>query len=532
MQNNSFKLSYIIVIILVGALAIFLGFVNFFKLSPIEAYNVYIDGKLIGTIEDDEDFYSYINMRDEIIKDKYGVNKVYVPNGVVVKKVITYDNNIDSNDLIYNKIIKLKQFTIKGTIITIKKNNITLEDKVSNELFDVNNNSLEDEVIEQDDSNNIYIYVTSKDVFDEAVLKLIKSFVSEDEYNKYINNKQSKIVDVGSVIKDIDIFDEVYYKTGYISIDKDIFNDSKELARYLLYGTLDEQKSYIVKEGDTIGSIANANKLNTQEFLLANPTFKNENTLLYEGQKVSIGLINPVIDIVVEYNKVQDEERNFNVNVKYDENQLQNVEYVSQEGEKGLYRVNREYQYINGQLAATQSLGSIELKPVVDKIIVKGKKEIPNVADLSHWAWPTENPYFITTYFGYRWGSMHAAIDISGPGWGSAIYAANNGTVVEMKTGCTPGYSGCNGRRGNYLVINHNNGNYYTEYMHMSNIIVKVGDTVSRGQKIGNMGNTGEVYPVPSAGCSYCGTHLHFSAYRGRPYGGGGVPFDPLILYK
>ena len=41
-------------------------------------------------------------------------------------------------------------------------------------------------------------------------------------------------------------------------------------------------------------------------------------------------------------------------------------------------------------------VNSIELKPSVTKIIVKGDKEVPSVADTSYWAWPTEKPYTIT----------------------------------------------------------------------------------------------------------------------------------------
>lgn len=530
-QNNNFKVSYIVVVIIVGLLCFSLGFANYSTLSPMEVYKVYIDGKLIGTVASKEEFDDYINEKDAQIKEKYGVDKVYVPNGVVVKKVVTYDKSIDSNEEVYNEIIKLKQFTIKGTIITIKKSDQELvTDTVSDELFEIGGSSLEEEIVDDDTSDDIVVFVINKDIFDEAVVKLIKSFVDEDGYNKYMKSEQAEIVDTGSVINSVDIYEEVTYKTGYISIDEYIFTNTDDLARYLLYGTLEEQDSYVVKEGDTIESVAEANKLNTQEFLLANPSFRSENTLLYEGQVVNVGLINPIISIVVEINRVLDEERDFDVKVTYDENELQNVEYVSQEGENGLYRVNREYQYINGQLAASQTLGAMELKPTVDKIIVKGKKEVPHIADLSYWAWPTENPYTITTYFGYRWGSMHAAIDISGPGWGSAIYAANNGTVIEAKSGCAVGYVSCNGKRGNYIVINHNNGNYYTEYMHMANIYVSVGDTVSRGQKIGTMGNTGEVYPVASSSCIYCGTHLHFAVYIGKPYAGG-YKINPLNLY-
>jgi len=503
--NNGFKISYYISILLILVLVVALGFTHNNNSNPKTVYNVYLDGDIIGTIEDKNSFEEYINKKENTIKRKYGVNKVYMPNGVVIKKVITYDNNIESNEKIYNKLTKVKQFTIKGTVITINS-----KDKKSKPKK---------------------IYTLSKKIFDDALESLVKSFVDKDDYNNYMNNSQKKITDTGNIIKNIDIDEKITYKNSYISIDEDIYTKSSTLAKYMLYGTTKKQNTYIVQDGDTIETVANTNKLSIQEFMLANSQFNSENTLLYTGQEVNVGLIAPIVNVVVEVNDVSDEERNFGVDIKYDENELQGTEYVSQEGEKGLYRVSREYQYINGQLSDTVTLSSTELKPTINKVIVKGDKEIPNVADLSYWAWPTDNPYTITTYFGYRWGSMHAAVDIYGPGYGSSIYAANNGTVVAAVGGCTAGNSSCNGRRGNYILINHNNANYYTYYMHLSTILVKEGQTVSRGQKIATMGNTGEVYPAPSKSSPYSGTHLHFAASRGNPLSGG-KPFDPLTLYK
>lgn len=505
MLNNGFKISYYISILLILVLVVALGFTHNNNSNPKTVYNVYLDGNIIGTIEDKNSFEEYINKKENTIKRKYGVNKVYMPNGVVIKKVITYDNNIESNEKIYNKLTKVKQFTIKGTVITINS-----KDKKSKPKK---------------------IYTLSKKIFDDALESLVKSFVDKDDYNNYMNNSQKKITDTGNIIKNIDIDEKITYKNSYISIDEDIYTKSSTLAKYMLYGTTKKQNTYIVQDGDTIETVANTNKLSIQEFMLANSQFNSENTLLYTGQEVNVGLIAPIINVVVEVNDVSDEERNFGVDIKYDENELQGTEYVSQEGEKGLYRVSREYQYINGQLSDTVTLSSTELKPTINKVIVKGDKEIPNVADLSYWAWPTDNPYTITTYFGYRWGSMHAAVDIYGPGYGSSIYAANNGTVVAAVGGCTAGNSSCNGRRGNYILINHNNANYYTYYMHLSTILVKEGQTVSRGQKIATMGNTGEVYPAPSKSSPYSGTHLHFATSRGNPLSGG-KPFDPLTLYK
>lgn len=506
MPDNRFRASYVLVIILLGILVFALGFTHYSTKNPQNVYQIYIDGEIIGTVESKTGFEEFINKKEESIKKKYGVKKVEVPNGVMIKEVTTYNKNIDSNEEVYKRIVKKKQFTIKGVAITIKNKN-------------------------EKNYKTKYIYVLNKKIFDDAITQLIKSFVNEDDYKSYMESTQKEIVDTGTIIKDISIDEDITYKSSYLSIDKEIFTDSSTLAKYLLYGTTKKQSTYQVQEGDTIETVANANKLNVQEFLIANSNFKSENALLYTGQEVNVGLINPLISVVVEINGVSDEEKNYSVNVQYDENQVQGVEYVKQEGENGLYRVSREYEYINGQLSDTINLNTIELKPSVDKIIVKGSKEIPHVADLSHWAWPTDTPYTITTYFGYRWGSMHAALDIYGPGYGSNIYAANNGTVVETKGGCVPGNISCNGRQGNYILINHNAGNYYTQYMHLSTILVKAGQVVSRGQKIATMGNTGEVYPTPNSSSPYSGTHLHFAAWRGYPHRGG-TPFDPFTLYR
>ena len=155
------------------------------------------------------------------------------------------------------------------------------------------------------------------------------------------------------------------------------------------------------------------------------------------------------------------------------------------------------------------------------------KKKIQSVNQIissSGWVWPTDKNYTITTYY----SSSHNAIDIY-QGYGSNIYAANNGTVSDVKGGCTPGYTACNGRGGNYIVINHNNG-YYTVYMHLNTINVNLGQSVSAGQVIGAMGNTGNVIPVPTSSAPYLGTHLHFGVYKGVPYNGG-TTINPMNLY-
>ncbi len=97
----------------------------------------------------------------------------------------------------------------------------------------------------------------------------------------------------------------------------------------------------------------------------------------------------------------------------------------------------------------------------------------------------------ITQYYNWR----HHALDISGVGFGSAIYASRAGTVEISQCGWNSGY-GC------YIVINHGNG-AKTLYGHNSRLLVSVGDYVEAGQSISLMGNTGKVRGIT-------GIHLHF----------------------
>ncbi|UKI27420.1 MAG: peptidoglycan DD-metalloendopeptidase family protein [Bacilli bacterium] len=356
---------------------------------------------------------------------------------------------------------------------------------------------------------------------------LLKLFVDGEQYEKFLAGTQEEVKDSGSMIENIDIEEDITYKETLIPTDEQIFTDSDELSKYLLYGNLDKQETYIVKSDDSIESIASSHKLNVQEFLIANPSFTSENNLLYENQEVNVGLINPIISVVVDVHTVGDEERDYDTEIQYDSGQYIGYQETIRDGENGLYKVTRKSQYVNGQLISATIANSTEIKPAVNRIIVKGQKYAPNVADLTYWAWPTDRPYTITTYFEYRWGSFHDALDIY-VGYGSSVYAANNGVVVNAVGGCSPGYIRCNGGRGNYIIVNHNAGGYYTIYMHLRDFNVSVGQTVARGQKIATMGNTGYVVPVPSSYNPYGGTHLHFGVMVGGP---NGTPVNPLNLY-
>ena len=96
---------------------------------------------------------------------------------------------------------------------------------------------------------------------------------------------------------------------------------------------------------------------------------------------------------------------------------------------------------------------------------------------------------YISSSFGERNGRRHTGLDIAAP-QGSEIMAAADGLAT---------FAGENGGYGNYLVIDHGGG-VETRYAHCSEILVKEGDRVGRGEVVALVGSTG----------NSTGPHLHF----------------------
>lgn len=94
----------------------------------------------------------------------------------------------------------------------------------------------------------------------------------------------------------------------------------------------------------------------------------------------------------------------------------------------------------------------------------------------------------ITSRFGARGRSTHTGLDI----------ATNRGTPIKAAAGGTVTYSGWKGSYGNLVIISHGNG-VQTYYAHCDARYVSAGDTVSQGQVIAAVGNTG----------NSTGPHLH-----------------------
>ena len=112
--------------------------------------------------------------------------------------------------------------------------------------------------------------------------------------------------------------------------------------------------------------------------------------------------------------------------------------------------------------------------------------------------WPVVDR--VTSEYGPRWGRMHEGIDIGGA-LGASIHSAESGRVD---------FAGWIGGYGNTIIVDHGGG-MTTLYGHMDGFAVSAGQTVSIGQVLGYVGNSGLSQ----------GPHLHFEVRIG------GAPVNP-----
>ncbi len=459
-----------------------------------DAYLVYLNGETIGLIKSADELYDLINKEQESIRYEYNVADVYPPAGFNLVKTNTFNTDYTPVNEIYNNIAQVDDFAIEGYIITIK-------------------------FPEEENKENITINVLDKEIFEEAMNRFILSFIDEERLDNYLEgNRTINKSEIGSTISSMYFNEVITIKEGYISVHDKIFTDVESLSQYLLFGPDAKMDTYKVEMGDNIETISEKYQINPQEFIIANPEYRDESALLTEGTKVNITLINPVLTFIYEVDQINENITSFTTNEVVDSSKNPGYRKVTTSGVDGLALDHVTYQVINGEASSevrTIKEDRVIIREMVEQIVTVGPKSSIHGAPVEsnlNWAYPTNYPYYLTSGFGWRGGSRHLGLDISGTGYGSPIYAVDDGTVVEV------GYRSVDG---NYVIIEHEN-NIYTQYAHLSKALVSVGQKVSRSQRIAQMGNSGYV----------TGTHLHFGVCIGWPYHGSYSFQNPLNYIK
>ena len=299
--------------------------------------------------------------------------------------------------------------------------------------------------------------------------------------------------------------------------------NSGDLTQYLIFGDNSSDKKYVVGKDDTIDKIAENNKMSVNELVIANKDLSSANSLIYIGQELLVGGVDPLVKTIVEKHIVEDRVVKYKTITQYDNTMYQGQTKEKQKGSNGKTRVTQKVKMMNGEVINAYIVSSEELKPVVNRIVVKGGKQSARIRGDGEWLWPTNFPYTITSYYGYRWGRLHSGIDIYVGGRGSPIYSARSGVVTEITSNSSSGF---------YVTIRHDNG-YYTRYAHMQNTrgndslrgthsatkYISVGQRVNAHQVIGEIGSSG----------GSTGPHCHFEIWNGPPWSA--QSFNPLLFY-
>lgn len=346
--------------------------------------------------------------------------------------------------------------------------------------------------------NQPVVYVKDESEAKSVLDKLKYQYVTEAdirafELQKELGTSLPALAENESRIVNVKWKENVSLEPERVEPDK-IYTLEKALS--FLHSGASQEGVYTVVEGDAFEKIANKYSLSYDQLKALNPGINEESIEI--GQTFRVAVSDPMLHVLVEKEAYTVETLAYEKEVVEDSTMYKGETKIVQEGKEGkaahTYIIKEE----NGIQREKNITKEEILQEPVKHIVHKGTMEVPavkaeNGTGTGSFTWPTNGGY-ISSKQGYRWGKMHKGIDIARPD-SYEIKAAENGVVVSA------GFD--NGGYGNQIIIDHNNG-YKTVYAHLDSIAVNVGDTVTQGQQIGIMGQTGDS----------TGTHLHFEVYK------------------
>ena len=185
-------------------------------------------------------------------------------------------------------------------------------------------------------------------------------------------------------------------------------------------------------------------------------------------------------DVEVSKTSLDQKKQELNGMVKQTEAQIQDIALLEKE-------------YLANQAQMQKEMAAVQAE--IDKIY----QSINSTGEYTGgvMGWPVPGYSKITSDYGWRFNNtdFHTGIDISGPNiYGKQTVAVADGTVAFVQTTYTPGRG-----YGKYIIVDHGGG-ITTLYGHGSEILVSVGQKVTRGQPLTLIGSTGWS----------TGPHLHF----------------------
>lgn len=304
-----------------------------------------------------------------------------------------------------------------------------------------------------------------------------------------------------------------------IDINKDIYSKSNTLSNNLIENLITavtgKVTAYEILLGnEVIGyTYDEINNKDIENILLENyikdNSLKREDVLSFNlttkittiKDKFNIELLNDNKEIISNIYKYINE--NNLIKIKYKQINLKDIKATTmiiptdtlytgeskiEEGKDGVVMQTNEITLENGKIIKEEIIDENIIEAQISKKIYRGTKSLyeGGIAFLNE---PTRGG-ILTSEYGERWNSFHKGIDIAG-NIGDDVIASMDGyvTYAEFNDG---GY-------GNLIIIEHKD-DMKTYYGHLSSFKIKAGDSVKKGDVIGEIGSTG----------FSTGPHLHF----------------------
>ena len=418
--------------------------------SHASGYQYSYNGRVLGYVKNQEDVVKILDLVSSELSEEYGSTvQIDKENDIQFKTVFILDKEVDDVDTVLKRFTYTSDMEAEGYGIYIEDNLFVIcESKAAAE--DVLENVQQEYLKEEGDDLQ----------YEEVGFK-------EDVRIKKVNTKLNRISNVKK------------------AADAVLNGGSKEII-------------YEVKAGDTYSEILDKYDLTFEELKKINPDIEMDS--LYPGDELTIQRSTSALTVVTVEKATYAEIVEYKTEYKKSNSMYEGDSKVTQKGSDGKRVVTARITRENGEVVGRDVLETETIKKAVKRIVVKGIKKVPKTAPTGKFIMPVSG-YSLTSTFGWRWGRMHEGLDLA-CGTGTTIRASDGGTVT---------YAGWYSGYGLFIEIDHGNG-IHTRYGHCNSIDVRVGEKVYQGQKIGEVGNTGNSY----------GSHCHFEITVN------GSPVDPF----
>ncbi|MCT1398073.1 M23 family metallopeptidase [Paenibacillus sp. p3-SID867] len=449
---------------------IYTGGKAYVNANTVPFYHVYVDGKAIGTIQDDAQLDQLLKEKQKEYQQEHpDVLMVLHTDGITTKADRSFKPEVNSEETLQKLDNMLKAYA-RG--VELKVNGKTV-------------------AIVKDQQ-------AAKAAVEAAKLKFAPAAAQEEKtqrvaFTKTSASASSKKSDDGSGLQSVEIKEKI--SLANTKADPNKVLDVEEAVK-VLTGTKDKPVVYTVKEGDTISSIAQHFGMKSADVMALNPGLEEK----YVQIGAELQVTKPEAPLTVRtVETVSEKQPSKPETIVRKSSELPlGKRKVVRPGRDGVKTVDYIVTKENGKVISKQWTGQQVVQESLPEVVYKGTKVAPKKkaatvtqkSSGSMFAWPVSGAR-ITSSYGHRWGRSHEGVDMVG---GSTIMAAASGRVV---------FAGQQSGYGNVVIVDHGNG-YRTLYGHMSRISVSNGQSVGQGSKLGVMGNTGRS----------TGTHLHFEVQK------------------